>query len=365
MKSLLVEFIKNNPNDWEEKLNKMHILVKKMGTLAIFNYRIDADFFNPIVREARGIIIDLVNMRVVCRGFDKFFNYGEEYAARLDWNSGVRVQQKIDGSIMKVYHWNGKWQVATNSQVTANSAGVGVEKSGVSFKDVFDRAAENVNLNYSFLDKNKTYIFELISPENRNVVDYGNLTTIYHIGTRDNESGEEFVEDIGVPRPEEYPLYSLDECIAAAKILNKDHEAIKAEGYVCVDRDWRRIKVKSPQYVAMHHYLPGGEISNEKLLAIIEEGDLEEIFTYVPSLKPRVEAFLSARNKLAEDIQKYCERNKKEVENNNLSRKDWVTQHRDDSFFAFGVSFIFNHRELDLNKLGAKKLCAMINACGR
>ena len=108
---LLLSFIKNNSN-WAELLKQKFIRIKYKGDLAIFNYDLNLaiemggniDFTDPLVKECRGIIIDLKNMKVVCFPFNKFGNYTEYYADNIDWNT-ARVQEKIDGSIVKLYYY--------------------------------------------------------------------------------------------------------------------------------------------------------------------------------------------------------------------------------------------------------------------
>ena len=57
--SVICKFINEHPQDWEQLLDELGIKVKKEGDYAIFNYGITCDFYNPVVQESRGIIIDL------------------------------------------------------------------------------------------------------------------------------------------------------------------------------------------------------------------------------------------------------------------------------------------------------------------
>ena len=101
----ILSFIIDHPDTWQIDLEAKNIRVKQQGDLAIFNYRPGADFNDEIVREARGIIIDIKNLSVVCYPFTKFGNYYESYADDIDWST-AQVQEKIDGSIVKLYHYN-------------------------------------------------------------------------------------------------------------------------------------------------------------------------------------------------------------------------------------------------------------------
>ena len=77
-KSLIAQFINHHPNDWKELLESKNIKIKYAPNdyRAIFNYGIECDFSDPIVQEARGIIINIDTLEVVCWPFRKFGNYG-------------------------------------------------------------------------------------------------------------------------------------------------------------------------------------------------------------------------------------------------------------------------------------------------
>lgn len=301
-KSYLCKFIKNNPN-WEEVLSKYpyFITIRKDGPLAIFNYnllaseivegeteedtkRFTCDFHLPEVQEARGIILNYETLEVVCWPFRKFGNYGESYVDNIDWKT-ARVQEKVDGSIMKL--WFNKlinnWQLSSNKMIDAKDAEMTCDYS---LLKLFNEAKKNQGLDYSLLNKDYTYIFELVSPLNRVVIKYDSIE-IFHTGTRNNLTGEEMDIDIGIKKPKTYPLYSLEDCIEAAKILNKgcDKFDLEDEGFVVVDKNWHRIKIKSPDYVLVHHALNGGILSKKKIIQLILDNEVEEYLTYYPGYK--------------------------------------------------------------------------------
>ena len=57
--SYLCQFLAVHPQQWETLLWKDYrIRVKKDQSYAIFNYSFDCDFADPLVQEARGIILD-------------------------------------------------------------------------------------------------------------------------------------------------------------------------------------------------------------------------------------------------------------------------------------------------------------------
>ena len=185
--SFICNFISEHPDNWDDILFREHaIKVKKEGNYAIFNYGFECDYANPLVQEARGIIIDVTNLEVVCWPFRKFGNHNESYADEIDWNS-AKVLEKVDGSIVKLWYDYelSKWQFSTNGTIRAENASID-NYIGLYFGDVIQRADNYSDIPFGNLDKDCTYIFELVSPETQVVVKYDS-TSLYHIGTRNNK----------------------------------------------------------------------------------------------------------------------------------------------------------------------------------
>ena len=267
-KSYLCNFI-NTYSDWREKLAELNIKVKEEGNLAIFSYEINADFTNPVVQEARGIIIDVANLEVVCWPFRKFGNHNESYADTIDWTT-ARVQEKVDGSIMKLYYYNNSWNWATNNNIRANNA-MANNFTNHTFLDLIKLTVNYNELNFDKLDKNKTYIFELTSPENQIVIKYKEYK-LFHLGTRNNITGEETNEYIGIEQPKQYPLTTFEDCIKAVNTLNTDNTNVEHEGFVVVDANWHRVKIKSLAYITLHH-LVSNQVSKKGVIEYILEGN--------------------------------------------------------------------------------------------
>ncbi len=290
--SYLCNFLSKHPDDWEKLLTeKYFIKIKHDGAYSIFVYDIGCDFSLDLVQEARGIIINTEKLSVACWPFRKFGNHNESYADEIDWNT-ARVQEKIDGSIIKLWYDEtaGAWQFSTNGTIRAERAAIDAYP-GVKFSEIIKRADNYSDINFDTLDKEKTYIFELVSPETQVVIDYG-ITSLYHIGTRSNITGEEYDENIGIKKPLSYPLRSLEDCLKAASVLNrtdgKDESEIKKEGFVVVDSAWRRVKIKSPDYLVQHRITNISAISKRDAVFILinEKEKVENLTSASPALIP-------------------------------------------------------------------------------
>lgn len=286
MESKILNIIKNNKN-WREIIESKNIRIKDKYPYMIFNYGVDVDPTDPVVREARGIIIDMERLEVACWPFNRFYNSYEEAARddleNFDWNN-CRVEEKIDGSIVKLF-WNRyseKWQWATNGCIDAADADT---FSGESFLDVIKEAYNYNQIVFEALDEEMTYIFELVSPFQQIVIYYPK-TLLYHIGTRNNNTGEEDWRYIGVLHPEIYQLNTLDDCLSAANKLNADETQVGGEGFVVVDKNWRRLKIKSPEYVAAHKIRGNRNVDKKYIIEIIKEfpDKIDEICADFPDL---------------------------------------------------------------------------------
>ena len=123
---------------------------------------------------------------------------------------------------------------------------------------------------------NYTYMFELVSPYNKIVVDYPEIKA-YHLATRDNITGEEVEINLGIEKPKQYKLKTEEDVKRAASRLPFDEE-----GYVVVDKYYNRVKIKSPAYVNAHRLVNNHVINRERALGLIMQNEQEEFLSYFP-----------------------------------------------------------------------------------
>lgn len=342
--NILTDYIKNHSN-WRKDLSEdpYNLSIKDDGPYTIFTYsQIKSDFSNPIVKVSRGIIVKNTDTEptVVCRAFDKFFNYNEKEAAPIDWNT-AKVLTKIDGSIIKWWHDNGHWHISTNGMIDAfNCDLMTPTEKFKTFGDLFIEAAHNSKVDISLLDKSKTWIFELTSPWNRVVIPYREIK-IFHIGTRDTQTGEEFDIDIGIEKPQSYGEYfwgtstypDLSKILEQVKILPYDKE-----GYVAVDKNWNRVKIKGLQYLYCHR-LKGESFSQSRAFDLLKTGEHTEFLSYFPEYTSE----FARIKKILDQILLYIKDKEKELEKLTFStRKDFALYIKDWVFCSYFFSKLDN-----------------------
>ena len=234
------------------------------------------------VQEARGSIFrqnEEGYWVCVCYPFDKFFNYGEQYSAvnDIDWAT-ASVQQKVDGSLIKIWWDYDGWIISTNGSINAFKAECGDTTYGKLVEEVTDRIPDF----FKMLDRDYTYMFELTSPFNHIVVRYEGIN-LWYLGRRNILNYEEDHEGLwleGLLYPEVYPHHSLAECITAAHEMGDDEE-----GYVVCDAHYNRIKIKGDEYLALHKMRGNGPLTVLRVVEMYQQGTLDDFIAYYPEFK--------------------------------------------------------------------------------
>lgn len=281
--------------------------------------QIDSNFKNEIVRECRGLILDEDTFEPVCVPFFKFGNYGESYCPKIDWKS-CWVGEKLDGSLIKIVRIGNDLLWSTNGTIDAFKAPL-AEQIGCLAKSFGElawwaivdnwRAANGHDRNVcvdpdvvngwlrNLLEEGHTYMFELTSPYNKVVVSW-HETKLNFLGVRDNSTLQEtYFSDHMLNKifnvPKVFPLKSIDDCVKAAEKLDCNNE-----GFVVCDKNFNRVKVKSPTYVALHHMKNNNVLSYARGIEIVRGNELGEVLTYFPEfaehlqkIKADYEAFVA------------------------------------------------------------------------
>lgn len=242
---------------------------------------------NKEVQECRGIILEKDTWKVMSLAFTKFFNSEESNADKIDWET-AHVLEKLDGSCIQVYYdWNEDvWYAGTTG--TANGEGEVNNKLGTTFNQLFwNTVKEKYNLDSSKLTKGFTYVFELTTPYNIVVKPHGEasaaLLTVRNVETLQEVSFDELTaiaKSLAVPRVKEYDLSANNVGTLLRTFTNMVwHD----EGYVVVDANFKRVKVKNPAYVAVHHLK--GKTAEHNIIAIVKTNEIEEFAATFPDRK--------------------------------------------------------------------------------
>lgn len=326
--SALIDFINNHEN-WKQELTNApyNLKINHDGRFTILKYnQIESDFNYLLVNEARGCIVaynDITERwEYAARPFTRFYNYGEEHAATIDW-AHATAREKIDGALIKAFydHVDGYWRVATNGTIDAYKAAAD-EVSGTTFGELFECAVintygHNFNALCRHLDRSMTHMFELVSPEKRVVLQYDE-TKMYYLGSRFNTTGEYVTLDqLKYMMPHEYEVSDLEQILATVANMGEGHEGIVVFDGV------NRIKCKTEEYVRMPHMINNGMQSWERLVKIVLENEQSEFINYCPQYEKNIQMIQDKMYSYNFDANMLaamaCP-----LWNENIARKDWA-----------------------------------------
>lgn len=246
----------------------------------IYNYTPKAVFervWNEATLQSRGLIVDLGG-EVIARPFPKFFNLGEHVGhshaqpqegsstlPALPLHEPFRVLDKADGSLGILYRkGSGNLAIATRGSFSSDQAKHATEVLRTRYPDF--TPIHGV-----------TYLFEIVYPDNRIVLDYAGLDDLILLDCIDIETGESDVwatASWSGPRIEEYPYDSFEALLAAPPRENK-------EGYVVHFASGMRVKIKHDEYVRLHAIVTN--TSSRTIWELLAAGDgLHDLLDVVP-----------------------------------------------------------------------------------
>jgi tRNA splicing ligase len=233
--------------------------------LFIYNYSQKAQYervWNDWTLACRGLIMDK-DYNIVARPFRKFFNL-EEMENQVVPNESFEVYEKMDGSLGTLYWLDNQAYIATRGSFVSEQAQVATELLHTQYAAVIP-----------LLDKSKTYLFEIIYPENRIVLDYGNERKLVLLAIIDTETGlENELQDIGFEVVKRYD--GLND-LSKLKELEEENK----EGFVVKYKNGYRLKVKFDEYQRIHRIVT--QVSSLNIWEYLKEGqDLLPILDRVP-----------------------------------------------------------------------------------
>tara|TARA_B110000211_G_scaffold233016_1_gene298115 strand:- start:1860 stop:2876 length:1017 start_codon:yes stop_codon:yes gene_type:complete len=232
--------------------------------LFIYNYTSKTQYernWNDVTISCRGLILNQAG-DVVAKPFNKFFNLSEIPKEEVP-NEAFEVFEKMDGSLGILYWVNEKPFIASRGSFTSEQAVKASALLHTKYKNAIP-----------LLEKGVTYIFEIIYPENRIVVDYGDAETLVLIGAIEIETGTELpLKEMGFPLVERIEADDFNK-LQALDLKNK-------EGFVIRFKSGYRLKVKFDEYQRVHRIIT--QVSNLTLWECLRENtSLEEIIDRVP-----------------------------------------------------------------------------------
>jgi RNA ligase len=238
----------------------------------IYNYTQSAHFddhWNLETITCRGLILSDDN-EVIALPFEKFFNWGER--GRVGNGYLKTAMEKLDGSLGILYRSpDNEYRMATRGSFESEQA-------------VWATKFLNDNYDLGILSDRLTLLFEIIYPDNRVVVDYGEREDLVLLAARDRFTGKyvdfypflySLGEELGFSMPQVYGFNSITEIIEATGRINANQE-----GWVAELSDGSRWKFKGDEYRELHKLIHG--LSFKKIVSAMKYGTINEVMESIP-----------------------------------------------------------------------------------
>jgi RNA ligase len=238
--------------------------------------------WNDVTTQCRGLIFD-DDHNIVARPWRKFWNLGEHSDIEGLLHGKVEVTDKMDGSLGILYWEGDDWAISTRGYFQSEQAIKGTEMLRSQYRGFVPNPI-------------MTYLFEVIYPTNRIVLNYGEREELVLLGGVHINTGyshgpnSPWLMDWQGSRTKVFAYTSLGTAMAASPRAN-------AEGLVVrfLDTDLQ-VKIKQEDYCRAHAIVTG--CSNRSIWEMLSKGeDLPEKASFMP------DEFHSWMIKTAEDLE--------------------------------------------------------------
>ena len=244
-----------------------HVKAVEWKDLVLFHYTNECVYdraWDEVTLSARGIIFNRKTEELVARPWKKFFNLGEMSYTRLEaiGCQPFYVLDKWDGSMGILYEYEDGFHIATKGSFESEQAMWATEW-----------ARHNIDL--PNVSNDLTYLFEIIYPANKIVVDYGDMEELVLTGVINKSAGEEAGPEelnghanmLNVKCAMDHSFESLDKLAGYCKTLPS-----RREGFVVTfPSTGLKVKIKGDEYLKIHKI-----IANLTPLAFWEAWDAGE-----------------------------------------------------------------------------------------
>ena len=201
----------------------------------------DEKVWNGTTKKCRGLIVDKDD-NIIARPFKKFFNY-EEYNDDEKENIDIlacdfnpEIYEKLDGSLGILYWVDDVPYIATKGSFESDQAKHATHLLHTKYRHTWDNIL-----------RNKTYLFEIIYPEDLHVVSYPGVDELFLLAIISTENFFEYPVEIA---QQYFPVAKKYYCNDWKNIRNIV-DGSNREGFV-VKIGPKRIKLKYEEYWRLH-----------------------------------------------------------------------------------------------------------------
>ena len=280
----------------DEMIEKKYVNVQKhpFANLWLLNYSKSCQIehvWNEVTTKCRGLIIDMFG-NIKARPFEKFYNMEELVEMGIEIpNLPFDAYEKMDGSLGIMYWIDDTPYLCTRGSFTSEQAMHGTEILHTKYRN-----------KWNWFDKKKTYLFEIIYPEDKHCIVYGpEVDDIFLLAVIDTETGFE-TDSIDNYRSV-FTVTKHYDGIKDWKNIREEFDGENREGFVIRFSNGFRMKLKYEQYFKIHFLR--SMLSKKLILEHIMNGTLSEIEDMISQLDEENQIYY--KTKVKEIYDRYAE----------------------------------------------------------
>lgn len=303
----------------EHLTEDLHIRIKKQELLLpdnvvavgipedvyLYNYHpVKSPHGNSIVEECNGLILNK-DAEVVSMSFPRIYTMSEKCAPEMEWNR-ARAELQADGVLVVVFNYKNKWHIQTKTDVHAVEPMVSYNISiRVGAMTVLDTMFEDKRGPFYPFEKcdmpNFCYVFEFVSPYNKYITPYhdANLILLAVFDKKNlvemsdrwiNQFQRNYCDGWMFARPR---AYGVEDAKYIGGLI--EHMDIKQKGFIVIDNEGNRVKIRNPVYRALEKILNSkGEVSPEAYAKIALSGYARHVRGAYPEYNYMLNMFTSS-----------------------------------------------------------------------
>lgn len=244
-------------------------IMKSKPYISSFNFTKEAfftkDFSDKEVVQARGLFVNNQTLEIIARGYDKFFNIGEQGIEQV---SEINLKKSMKGKILTFEKENGYlgilgYDKQSNELVFASKSTIDGEFAE-NFKEIFyknhgEKTAEMIK--YYFKKNNKCAVFEVNDPINDpHIIDYKKQHIVlldimdrsFNFNKLEYNELKKIGDKLGLDVKKKGPVFkSIEDLLGFNNAISNEDPlktSKKLEGYVVEDENCNMVKIKLPFY---------------------------------------------------------------------------------------------------------------------
>lgn len=214
---------------------------KELDNVALIYSNHESNINEELVLFFNGVIIEKSSLKIICYTFDKC-KEDNIFEDKL-LNSELYIEPTYEGTLIRLFHYNNKWNISTKKMINALNARWTSSKSfGEMFLEIFDS---------SILEKlNKDHCYSFVMSHNDNNIIYKYSSNfLIHISSVDLMNQVEIESDIGIKKNTRIKIeFEKEKLLEYIEDL-KNNTSMDESGYILINTNYVRQKINKKNYL--------------------------------------------------------------------------------------------------------------------